>query len=77
MFSVRAVRLLGTGHYAGMAFRLQIGDVSVQDVGDVIQLKARIAAAMQSGGDWVSVGDDPVREFYVSPGVPISLQPAD
>ena len=59
-----------------MAFKLQIGEVSVQDDGDLIQLKARIAAAMQSGGDWVSVGDA-THEFYVSPGVPICVQLLD
>lgn len=55
-----------------MAFNLQIGEVSVYDDGDLIQLKARIAAAMQNGGDWVAVGAS--HEFFVSPGVPISIE---
>ena len=59
-----------------MAFKLQIGEVTVQDDGDLIQLKARIAAAMQSGGDWVNVGESG-HEFYVSPGVPICVQVLD
>lgn len=56
-----------------MAFKLQIGDVSVYDDGDVIQLKARIAAAVQNGGDWVSVGDSG-HEFFVTAGLPISIE---
>ncbi len=56
-----------------MAFKLQVGDVSVYDDGDVIQLKARIAAAVQNGGDWVAIGE-PAHEFYVTAGVPISIE---
>ncbi|HEX2902696.1 MAG TPA: hypothetical protein VHO01_04500 [Jatrophihabitans sp.] len=55
-----------------MAFNVQIGEVSVYDDGDVIQLKARIAAAVQNGGDWVAVGSE--HEFFVSAGVPISIE---
>ncbi len=56
-----------------MAFKLQVGDVSVYDDGDVIQVKARIAAAIHNGGDWVSIGE-PAHEFFVTAGVPISIE---